>query len=189
MQRRIGPASRWIVVPTVLITVLAGAMAIGGTVRAAGSQAPGSAVSLFLPLVLLQTEFTPPTSTPSPTSTPQPGAFVPQPGSWASPDVAFAPRFYFQVSPDSTQVLNFKQVRYDISGCTSWSIQISAPYNISDHHFHGSSPQGYSFDGEFTSATAATGTYGFSNYALVTCDYNFLYLNKTGTWTASPYTP
>jgi len=126
-----------------------------------------------------------PTVTPTPTATSTATATntavpTPQPGVWAG-TTNQARAMGFTVSSDSTQWSSFS-LNFGVSspGCTSTlNISNAGPGTIADNSFSrpGST---FSFAGHFNTATMASGTYTFTNFASGCGTFSY-----TGTWSAS----
>ena len=125
------------------------------------------------------------TVTPTITNTPPP---LPLPGLYSG-TTSYANAMSFEVLTGGTQWSNFK-LSFDWSGCSATgttTITIPGPGSITNNHFSYSSSSGYSFSGDFTDQTHATGIYGLVNYKITMYYpyYCYFYLNQSGTWNAS----
>ena len=99
----------------------------------------------------------------------------------------------FDVSPSETQWTNFTlKTNFSAPSCGASGTLTSVtngPGTITNNQF-GITGSTYSFTGQFSSATAATGTYAYNNFLIViglpyppyVCYY---YLTQSGTWSAN----
>jgi len=139
------------------------------------------------------TSATTPTPTQTPTATPTtPPASTPVPGHWAG-TTSRGRSMSFDVSLNSAQWMSFT-LSTDFSapscgvGSSVLTVTRPGPGSITNNQFS-SLGGGYSFTGQFNSATAASGTYTFDNFQIViglpyppyVC---FYYLTQSGAWTA-----
>jgi hypothetical protein len=133
------------------------------------------------------------TPVPTPTATPTtPPPLTPVPGHWTG-TTSRGRSMAYDVSLDSTQWMSFT-LSTDFSapscgvGSSNLTVTRPGPGSITNNQFS-SSGGGFSFTGQFNSATAASGTYAFDNFQIViglpyppyVC---FYYLTQSGTWTA-----
>lgn len=88
----------------------------------------------------------------------------------------------FEVSPNGQQWSNFKlKIGFQLGACSGTAETIfSGPGSITNNQFTYSGP--WSFSGQLTSLTSASGTYSIVNYYVASCGS---YLSQSGTWTAS----
>ncbi len=134
------------------------------------------------------------TATPTPTSTPTPPA--PASGLWTGTTNDDHP-VSFEVSSDGSKVTKFSlaDIEFftrDCGGETSGTLSqtTEGPLTIANDQFNFSS-ENYSFNGQFTSPTTATGTYEFAKvtikiasppaYLLKDCTFDFV---LSVTWSA-----
>ena len=112
---------------------------------------------------------------------------TPTPGDWEGTS-NYGHEMSFHVSADSTQWTNFK-LKAGFFGDTLYVTKtIPGPGSIDNGEFDWSNTSGtFSFSGEFTSSTTAAGTYEFNDYPIWSPSGN-IYVNQSGTWTASPET-
>jgi hypothetical protein len=162
--------------------------------------APASAAQAYLPLVVRQYShlITTPTFTPTPTNTPEP---TPVPGSWTG-TTGRGYSMGFTVSPDSTQWSIFTLTTnyvvdqgdcYGSTGTTTYNLVPDGFQNSITNNQMSFPAMDFSFTGQFTSATTATGTYQFDHDMIYIILHNscpplcgcYYYLVQSGTWTAN----
>lgn len=138
------------------------------------------------------------TSTPTPTATPSLTPTLPAPvsGLWKGTTQDNHP-ISFEVLASGDKVVKFsiENIEFFTTKCGgeasgTFSQTTEGAFNIANDQFRYSN-ENYSFKGEFTSATTATGTYevekltiqvaSFPTYSLKNCTFDFVFSN---TWTA-----
>ncbi len=125
-----------------------------------------------------------PTSSPTPTNTPSPGP-VPQDGHWTGTTSRSHP-MSFDVSSGGTTWSNFVLRTDGVVGPCSVTITttVPGPGAIANGQFSFSGSY-FAFSGQFTSSSAASGSYAYTNYNIPGCGY----FSQAGTWTATPALP
>lgn len=129
-------------------------------------------INIYLPLIMKA--FTPPP--------PPPPGSNPVDGHWAGTTSRSQP-MSFDVSSGGTLLSNFKLKTDFQVGLCSGTIEITIPSSgtIANNQFTGNSGD-FSFSGQFTTPTSASGTYAYVNHVISNCG---LLLNQSGTWTAN----
>lgn len=109
------------------------------------------------------------------------GGITPTTGSWTGTTSRGQP-MSFEVISGGTQYQNFKvKTDFDFGSCYGTTeTTVTSPGSISNASF-ASTGGTFGFTGQFTSATAATGTYQFSGLYIYPCGY----LYQSGTWSAN----
>src|ERR1044071_6144398 len=110
---------------------------------------------------------------------------VPNDGSWTGTTSRAHP-VSFSVSSSGTTWSSFSLTTdFNFGGCSGTLTQtLVTPGSITNNQFAGASSD-FSFTGQFTTPTTASGTYSFSGHMIPFCGT----LNQSGTWTAQGPTP
>jgi hypothetical protein len=127
--------------------------------------------NIYLPFIMKI--FVPPT--------PPPPGSKPKDGHWTGTTSRSQP-MSFDVSSGGTVVNNFKlKTNFQVGPCSgTFETTLSSPRPITNNQFSSNSGS-FTFSGQFSTSTSASGTYAYVNHFIPGCGI----FNQSGTWTAN----